>query len=163
MDSVVAVSPPLDLVANSNFMEKPENNFSNRYFSRRLRDSVDRLHQHHTDLPHHNLPLELSLRELDEIYIAPRSGFKDAMDYYRKSSSKYFLDKISVPVFILCSNDDPIVELQAYKERNFNSFFDVLLTDKGGHMGFIGKTGSLFDFRWMDHVILNWLNSNKFI
>src|SRR5690606_8785956 len=106
---------------------------------------------------------ELTLRQFDDLYTAPRSGFRDAAEYYEKASSFPLLGRISVPALIAGSADDPMVETASYREIPEGPGLDVVLTPKGGHVGFVGSDGTStglrgsLNVRWMDTMILKWM------
>lgn len=155
LDSLIAVSPPADLAKSSKHMAQEQNRFFDQYFVKQLIKDVDLLHRYFPDLRPPQWPQRLSLSEFDDIYTAPRGGFKNAQDYYARSSSAPLIERIQVPTLILSSLDDPVVDSQSLKALSPPSHIEVLLTEKGGHVGFLGWTGT--SFRWMDEVILAWV------
>mmetsp|Transcript_11021 Transcript_11021/g.30464 ORF Transcript_11021/g.30464 Transcript_11021/m.30464 type:complete len:1007 (+) Transcript_11021:80-3100(+) len=48
-----------------------------------------------------------TITQFDNSFIAPIYGFKDCWDYYRKTSSTFFLERITVPTLTINSKDDP--------------------------------------------------------
>jgi uncharacterized protein len=79
-----------------------------------------------------------SLWDIDDLYTAPAHGFKDARDYYSQCSSKYFLKDIAIPTLLINAKNDPLVPLD---EETINFFYGnnnlrLLITEKGGHLGF---------------------------
>jgi predicted alpha/beta-fold hydrolase len=84
---VVAVSPPIDLEACSALLALPRNRFYERFFVRHLVAQVRRQRRFFPDLRVPRFPQRLSLRLFDELYTAPRGGFLDALDYFRRSSA----------------------------------------------------------------------------
>lgn len=107
-------------------------------------------------------PWPKTLRELDERITAPLSGFLDAEDYYRQSSSGPLLDWIQVPTLILTAANDPIVpvgcffdlDLPSASKSNLSSDpLRLLVTPSGGHVGFFAGGAERF---YMDQVIRWW-------
>lgn len=80
-----------------------------------------------------------SLKEFDDRYTAPLHGFKDALDYYEKSSCGPFLSQISIPTLLVNSADDPFLAESAYpvQEARASSHLVLEVTDFGGHVGFL--------------------------
>jgi predicted alpha/beta-fold hydrolase len=80
-----------------------------------------------------------TLREFDNRYTAPMHGFKDADDYYEKSSSLRFIPSISIPTLLINSSDDPFLSASCFPveaaKNNPNFFLEV--TKHGGHVGFM--------------------------
>ncbi|MCS3902416.1 putative alpha/beta-fold hydrolase [Methylohalomonas lacus] len=80
-----------------------------------------------------------SFRAFDGYVTAPLHGFRDADDYYRRSSSKAFLHNIQTPTLLLQAADDPFLGrdgLPAAGELSAQVRFE--LSSHGGHVGFIG-------------------------
>lgn len=161
LDSLVAICPPLDLTESVVYLK--ENRFFDHYFVRTL---LKEARQHTTFFPEIPLPLfpkNMSLQDFDDCYTAPRNGFLNAHDYYEKVSSIHLLPAITIPTLILGSVDDPIVyagSMNRAMTNNRNPSLDFILSEQGGHLGFIGNNGDLLGFHWMDNLILHWLDSS---
>jgi predicted alpha/beta-fold hydrolase len=153
LKQVVSLSPPINLSDSSNHLARSSNSFFDKYFTTLLRSTIKKLHRRFPELPAANLPPKLTLREFDDYYTAPRSGFKNAEDYYSQSSSDQFIPKITIPTLIIYSKDDPVVCQKAFDKIPKLKNLKLIVTKKGGHMGFLG----LKKLRWLDDQILNWL------
>ncbi len=79
-----------------------------------------------------------TLREFDEVATAKLHGFAGAEDYYRKSSSNRFVHSVRVPTLLVHSRDDPFLPPAALplSAIEANPFLTLVLTDRGGHVGF---------------------------
>jgi predicted alpha/beta-fold hydrolase len=76
--------------------------------------------------------------DFDGRITAPLHGFVDAQDYYRRSSSRYFLGDIRVPTLIIQAADDPFVFTHSVPTTDELSASTTLeLQEKGGHVGFV--------------------------
>ena len=76
--------------------------------------------------------------DFDGQVTAPLNGFIDARDYYRRSSSQYFLGAIRTPTLIIHATDDPFVfphSVPAASELSPSTQLE--LHPKGGHVGFV--------------------------
>ena len=85
-----------------------------------------------------------SFWQYDDRVVARLHGFKDAYDYYQRSSSRQFLKSIAVPTLVIQAIDDPFMTpevLPKLDELNHNVQIEV--TEGGGHVGFISG-GTLF-------------------
>lgn len=91
-----------------------------------------------------------TIYEFDQKIIALLWGYKDADDYYAKCSSEVFIDQIQVPCDILLSKDDPFIDFHRIYDRKLSPDTTIWLTEKGSHMGFIGKS----HFYWLDQFLL---------
>lgn len=80
-----------------------------------------------------------TLKEFDDRYTAPLHGFKDADDYYRKSSSKQFLMGIAIPTLLINAADDPFLSTSCYptEEAKMNPNLFLEIPKHGGHVGFM--------------------------
>jgi len=80
-----------------------------------------------------------SFREFDDAATAPLHGFRDADDYYARSSSAGFLEHIRVPTLVLHAEDDPFMPGAALPRDvlRSNPSLHPVITRNGGHVGFI--------------------------
>ena len=78
----------------------------------------------------------------DHHITAPIHGFKDNQDYYEQSSSRQYINKITIPTLLIHAKDDPFMSLDAIPSQDHLSKSVTLeLSDHGGHLGFIsGRT-----------------------
>jgi len=157
LDSVVAVSPPIDLEASSLRMAAPENQFFERFFVKYLMKDTKLMLKTFPDMEQFELPKNPSLRAFEELFATHRAGFKSAKDYYEKCSSMHFIPEIKIPTLILSSADDPVVDGHALVKVPHANNVDIILTDKGGHVGFLGFGTSYDEVRWSDQAIDRWL------
>ena len=130
-----------------------------KYFVNQLCKEATRFYKHYPDMPRYHISNQISLREFDDCYTAPRSGFKDAADYYHQASSKPLLQNIKIPTLILAAKDDPVVATSALENIPSNELVSIKLTESGGHLGFISKYHPTYGIRWMDYYLLQWLGA----
>lgn len=164
LNGVVAVSPPLDLEASVKLLIHKKNQLFNDYFVKCLLRDIEILHQYFSDIPMPSFPKPLNVYQFDDLYTAPRSGFLNAKDYYTQSSSKRFINSIHIPTFILYAKDDPVIARRTFLHLPHKDNFDILITSRGGHVGWLGHTGKFARYRWMDKAVVNWvktLNNSK--
>jgi predicted alpha/beta-fold hydrolase len=98
------------------------------------------------------------LREFDNLYTAPINGFRDAADYWERSSSKQYLGGIKVPALLLNAQDDPFLTQESfpYPEAEKNPFLFLEAPEWGGHVGFIN---SLYPIRpWYESRSVEFLD-----
>ena len=110
LDSVVAISPPVDLGAAGRRMSEPANRVFERSFVRALARDVERMRLAFPDLEPLVLPPAPSLRQFEEAFATRRAGFATVADYHRECSSLRFIPAIKIPTLILCAADDPVVD-----------------------------------------------------
>jgi uncharacterized protein len=143
----IAVSVPIDLAASANAIDR---RWSNRIYLRRFLSGLlpkvaakalrfpDRLDAN----GRHRIK---TLREFDDRYTAPIHGFRDAEDYWEKSSAKQYLDQLKVPTLLLNARDDPFLTPESFPyaeaKKNPHLFFEA--PESGGHVGFIDLASNI--------------------
>ncbi len=159
LDSMVAVSPPLDVKQSSNLLSSPQNAFFDWHFTRRVQQDVKQMHSYFPDLELPKFPRKMNLRTFDDLFTAPRSGFKNGDDYYERASSFPYLNKIQIPTLVIGAFDDPVVSGACFEKIPPTSWIEKVVSDKGGHVGFLGFGGGK-SLRWADQLILRWTEEN---
>lgn len=101
-----------------------------------------------------------SILDFDELVTAPRWGYNNAEDYYKKCSSYQFISGVEVPLDILFAEDDPFIDYRYLKDTKIPLSTNVWLSKNGGHMAFIGWTEGVNGYHWMDELLLNWCLSH---
>lgn len=97
--------------------------------------------------------------EFDDKVTAQLHGFKDAHDYYRKSSSKQYLHRIQVPTLIIHAIDDPFMtENVIPTPQEISPFVTLELSQQGGHVGFISGEIPGRAEHWLEKRIPEYLN-----
>lgn len=158
VDKLIAVCPPLDLAISSKRLELPKNRIYQNSIVKSIIQLVESPKSNFIFQPSAPLKNCKTLREFDNLYTAPASGFKNADDYYHKCSSSYSLKNIEMPCKILFSKDDPLIDCSYFLNSSTPSNLDVLITKYGGHMGFLGYTPEK-TFFWMDSLLVYWLKN----
>ncbi len=157
LDSVVGVSPPADLAACSRLLSLKENRIYAEYFMKDLKVLAKGLPKVFPDIENIVLPNDITIGDFDELYTAPRGGFKNANDYYDKSACGPFVEKIEIPSLVLVAEDDPVIASDFFyrfpKKKNLNLVFP----ESGGHVGFLSRPSVGHGVRWMDHLIMKWI------
>ena len=77
----------------------------------------------------------------DEAF-APLHHFKNAKDYWRQSSAKYFLETIRLPTLIIHATDDPFLPGEELPLKAFRAsqWLSSEIAAHGGHVGFVQGT-----------------------
>jgi predicted alpha/beta-fold hydrolase len=139
-DAAVAISVPFDLSAGIATLEQGLGPIYQHYFLRKLRRKVRAkrtiLHGH-VDVG--ALLAVRKLRDFDDLATAPLHGFAGSADYYRRASSKPFLDAIRVPTLLIHAADDPFLPSSAMPraEVQANPHLEAIFPAHGGHVGFV--------------------------
>ncbi|MFI8377648.1 YheT family hydrolase [Leeuwenhoekiella sp. NPDC079379] len=138
--AAVAISTPIDLFDSLGALEKRGNWVYRWSFLKDLRAKYKmKLLNFPEGLNAENYKKIKSLRLFDEYYTAPAHGFKNALDYYTKSSSSQFLKQIKVPVLLLNAKDDSFLNEKCYpvSVSKSHKFIHLEMPDRGGHVGFM--------------------------
>jgi predicted alpha/beta-fold hydrolase len=158
---VAAVSPPIELGAASRAIDSGiVNIIYQQSFLRFLTGLVRRKAMQHPDrYDVTGLRRIRTLRAFDDRYIAPMFGFTGADDYYQRASAGPLLDALSIPALIIHAQDDSIIPTAAFDAWQRKRPRDVtfLITDRGGHTGFIGRSIPHEDRFWAENRIVEWL------
>jgi len=166
IDIAAAISVPLLLADASQRLDK---GFSRFYRNRLLRELK---HKARNKLLNHATSLSLSMSELDSIstfydfddqVTAPLHGFKSAVDYYQRSSSRQFLSTIAKPTLILHAADDPFMTEDVIPDDSeLSNSVTFELSQQGGHVGFISSSVPLQTYCYIDEKIPAWFKEQLF-
>ncbi len=138
--AAVTISVPCDLEACSDKLEQVSNRGYSLRFLKMLRKKLLRKSEIYPDaIDVSALKQVKTLREFDESFTAPLHGFRNAQDYYRRSSSRQFLRNISIPTLLISSLDDPFLAPQCfpYQIAKDHDFLFLEAPFHGGHVGFV--------------------------
>jgi predicted alpha/beta-fold hydrolase len=154
----VAVNPPIDLERCSQAMQRGFNRIYDRHFTRQLLPHVEQRLQNFPDAPRPvgNWPPR-TLREFDDKYTAPVSGFAGVEDYYARASGAQFVPDISVPTLVLTADDDPLIPVESFRDLPAVPGVTVEIASHGGHLGYFSRAPESGFQRWMDWRVVNWL------
>ncbi len=160
IDRAVAVSTPLDLVAAADQLDRGLHRFIyTRYFLKYLRQrALAKIAAHELPIDACALRSSSTFRQFDDLFTAPIHGFKDADDYWTRSSSKPWLKEIKVPTLLINARNDPFLPESALPDHGeVSAAVSLEFPERGGHVGFVtGKIpGSL---EWLPRRILSFLD-----
>jgi uncharacterized protein len=137
--AAAAVSAPVDLTAAGNALGRGFNLLYSRHFLGSLkRKTAAKLERFPGCVDGAAAARAHTLREFDDAVTAPLHGFRDASDYWRRSSAKPLLTHIRVPTLVINAHDDPFLpgehlpvtgDVSARVQLDFSS--------SGGHVGFV--------------------------
>jgi len=154
----VALNPPIDLDLCSQALRRGFNRVYDRHFTKLLLPQVEQRLQSFPDAPRPvgNWPPR-TLREFDDQYTAPVSGFDSAEHYYSDSSAAQFVPDIEVPTLIVTADDDPLIPVRPFRELPKVAAVKVEITSHGGHLGYLSRPDDPAFRRWMDWRVVTWL------
>ena len=141
----------------------------------RLRTGLSRLYQRHLmgeltrmiERKHEKVALPIDLEKVrnakdffdfDSAATAVLNGFRDAHDYYAKSSCAQYLRGIAVPVLEIHAADDPFMTPAVVPEpAQLSPSVTLELCQRGGHVGFCAAGPGLRPRWWLEERIPQFL------
>lgn len=154
---VAAISTPIDLAACSRCVQQPSNWLYQWQFVYRMKRTIRRKHALMPDL----LSLDgidriRTIWAIDDAYVAPLGGFRDAAQYYASESAQNFLGDVRIPMLMVHAEDDPFIPVSLYDQPAVtrNPHIRFIRSPHGGHMGFIARSHPRF---WVNELILSWI------
>jgi uncharacterized protein len=160
LERVAALAPPIDLPLCCERLAQPRCRLYERHFLRDLINQARRRQRYFPDLPPLRFPRPMTIRLFDELYTAPRSGFADALDYYRRASALPLLPRITVPTLILTARDDPFIAVAPFDNLRLPDHMQVRILHCGGHLGFVGPDGA-GGIRWAERRVVEWVTAHR--
>lgn len=163
MAAAAAMSTPYDLAASARHLESPAGRFYVRSFLSTLRrkaiDTAGRFPEAATRIDVPRTLRARTFREFDDAATAPLHDFAGADDYYRRSSSLSFLERISTPTLCVSAEDDPFLEPESLgrARETASPAVEFRVTARGGHIGFVGGTRPWRPEYWAEELAVAWL------
>lgn len=141
----VAISTPYDLARCSRAIGSGFSRIYQWNFLRSLKAKAHRKLSQHPDVCSADTVHGVTtMWEFDDVFTAPLHGFQSAGDYYERSSSLHYLDRIRRPALLLSAFDDPFhthdVLRDVERVAATNPFIQVEFHRHGGHVGFVSGT-----------------------
>jgi uncharacterized protein len=141
--AAVAISVPCDLRACSDRIEELRNRLYLKRFLKMLRKKIQaKALILPGQIDDNGYEAIRTLKQFDDRYTAGLHGFKDANDYYEKSSSRPLLPNISVPTLLINAQDDPFLSSECFpvQEAQANPHLFLEMPRHGGHVGFMASS-----------------------
>ena len=164
------ICPNLDSNRSLPYLERhPLGKYIEKAIAKELKKLALRLHSYHpNDFALSDIEAADSIWGFDRELVIPRLGFNSVEEYYSASSGFKILPKIDKPTLILYAADDPmfdpaiIPDLEAVCQHN--QAIDLVLTQAGGHVGYISSTKDQQqkgdrDCWWAWNRILEWIET----
>jgi predicted alpha/beta-fold hydrolase len=139
--AATAISVPFDLARSCSHIDTQALFYSRRFLRTLRAKALDKVARFPGIADPGAIRRADSLWSFDDAYTSVVHGFRDAADYYRRSSSLHYLGGIRVPTLLLSAHDDPfhppdvLPDVSAVTQRNpalVPEFVEV-----GGHVGFV--------------------------
>jgi uncharacterized protein len=146
----IAVCPPIDLFESVKKIQEKANRLYHFYYLKKLCEQAKSW-----------IPRKIqSIYDFDDNVTAPLWGYKNALEYYQECSSLRYLPQILQTTHLLFAEDDPFVCLKGLQGLSLPKNIHIWMTEKGSHMGFLGKTSKAHSPHWMDDLLLCWIDGN---
>lgn len=115
------------------------------------------------------------ISDFDDIFTAPRHGYRSNNHYYQSSSALPYLINVTKPLLLISAKDDPFIGFTA-TPNDVSASVTILDTKHGGHIGYLryrsdkkqsqseqakGKKAkvSKFDINWIPETVSAYFNS----
>lgn len=160
--AAAAVSVPFDLSRASRFINHGASKIYQWHFMKSLQRKVLlKLDQFPELIPPEKLMALETMFEFDNELTAPLHGFRDAEDYYTRSSSISWLSRISLPTLLLNAVDDPFLPAEVLDDvrdaARENPALTLEFPARGGHAGFIGGRNPFRPVYYMEQRVCDFL------
>ncbi|MBN3909772.1 MAG: alpha/beta fold hydrolase [Nostoc sp. NMS1] len=168
----MVICPSLDSERSLSYLvTKPFGRYLEAGIAQNLKKLAWRIHDAHPgSIDPEAIERANSIWGFDNELVINQLGFSSVEAYYQASSALQILPQISKPTLILYAADDPlfdpaiIPELQEACDRN--SAIDLLLTQYGGHVGYLSSKECQRQVQdcdpwWAWNRILQWLEQQR--
>ncbi|HEY2932495.1 MAG TPA: alpha/beta fold hydrolase [Acidobacteriota bacterium] len=147
----VAVCPPIDLAQGVAQIDRPRNVFYRYRFLKSMLKTLEKKQRLFPDLFPVPVTNVKTIAEFDDRYTARACGFPSGREYYRRTSSLPYLNKIALPTLLLHSQDDIFIPFDAFRRFDWqcNPCLITLFPRHGGHVGFHSSARE----NWMERSI----------
>jgi uncharacterized protein len=155
--SAASVCAPIDLAATCHHMQRPRNAIYHRHILGQMKLEATGAGAAVSAEERAAILSTRTIREYDEVFIAPSHGFAGADDYYERCKPLRFMAGIRVPTLAIASLDDPWIPGETYTSYDWagNGALHPLLPQSGGHVGFHGAGSKQ---PWSDMVVADFLD-----
>lgn len=99
------------------------------------------------------------ISDFDNIFTAPRHGYRSNNDYYRRASALPYLLDVTRPLLLISAKDDPFIGFTA-TPNDVSDNVTVLDTKHGGHIGYLRyeprgyrKNEHKFNINWIPETV----------
>ena len=160
LKSAVGVSAPCDLKGSSEVLDSGFNKIYQNGILKSLLKKASYKLEHFPNLKINSDKVlkAKNFKTYDEYFTSKLNGFKDADDYYQKSSCKQFIPDIKIPSLLINALDDSFLSESCYpfQEAEKNNNFTFLTPKYGGHIGFYSNFNKGTNF-WLENQILGFI------
>lgn len=156
--AVIGISVPCYLYGSMLQLHRKNNRL---YHQRFKKDLLHKLRQKQVLFPELISEADIrrvkTLKDFDDVYTSRAHHFKDALDYYERSSSLPLLKNIRIPILIINAKNDSFLSPECYPVSLANSLSNLYLETPffGGHVGFYQKKRYYYNEERSIHFLRN--------
>jgi predicted alpha/beta-fold hydrolase len=158
--AAVAISTPFDLGGSADEMSRGLGRLYSRFFLKSLKAKARVKAREFPDLiDAETVRRARNWREYDNAVTAPLHGFRDAEDYWARSSSIHFLEQIRRPVLLIGAEDDPFLPSASlpHEPVERSAWLHAAFSKKGGHAGFVAGSFPWRPVYWAERKAVEFL------
>jgi predicted alpha/beta-fold hydrolase len=160
--AAAAISVPFDLSRSSRRINRGLSKLYQRFFINSLRRKAQEKATRFPDLaPAAQIAGLRTLEDFDNVITGPLHGFRDAQDYYERSSSLPWLGRIRLNTLLLSAVDDPMLPPEVLNEvrdvARQNTALHLEFVRHGGHAGFIAGSAPWRPFYYAEYRVAEFL------
>jgi hypothetical protein len=136
LKKAVVFSVPMDLYGSCLEILKHHNWIYHQRFLKSLKAKVLLKSKVQPALDVSKLDRTKTLMEFDDHFTAPIHGFKNAIEYYTKSSALNYLKEIHTSTLIVNAKNDPFLSATCFPDLSMHDSILFESPERGGHVGF---------------------------
>ncbi|MGO9446847.1 MAG: YheT family hydrolase [Thiobacillaceae bacterium] len=137
--AAVAVSAPLDMNAAGHALDRGFNRatYTARFLITLKNKALEKARRFPGVLDAQAIAAATTFKQFDTVVTAPLHGYKDAEDYWTRTSSKSGLKNIVVPTLVINAKNDPFLPASALPgPQDVSEHVTLEQPDEGGHVAF---------------------------
>ncbi len=157
-----AVSVPYDLAKSVELMDR---GFNREIYTRALLTSLKRkvfekAERFPEAVRYDQVKRCRTFQAFDQEVTAPLNGFKDARDYWSKTSCKEVLGAVRVETLLIHAEDDPFFpgRLIPFNEIRNSKSLRTVMVPHGGHLGFVAGRWPWKQELWLEKTVMDFFS-----
>ncbi len=139
------VSVPIDLASCARRLDRDRGNvlYLRRFLGTMRAKIAAKARQFPASFDVTGLDRVTTFEQFDGRFTGPLHGFRDAQDYWAKSSARQFLPNLTIPTLLLNARNDPFLTPACFPESEAAATPHLFLEapESGGHVGFVDLRG----------------------
>jgi hypothetical protein len=138
--AAVSICAPIDLMGTCQHMMRRRNRLYHAFLLNAVKVEAMGEGARLTDEERDVIRAARTVQEYDDMFIAPRYGYRGVEDYYDLCKPMNYMPEVRVPTMVLAADDDPWIPITHYRSFNWkdNPWLLPVMTPRGGHVGFHG-------------------------